>query len=182
MLQRHIEERHDALLAARIALRNAELRREIPPPTSHERPETREVETQTEKASGTVNTRPNETQTDPCTKLTKSDTENANDKENKPSTSGSVISDLGMPGPSNRSSETENNANKPTENVDEQAESSPEELIVENVNEQQAVIQPNPIAEPPNREANGHERRQRLIIIHQRRNDEDENVGNRAPR
>lgn len=51
---------------------------------------------------------------------------------------------------------------------------------VENAgHEQEPAIQPNAVVEPPNRDPDGLERMQRLIIIHQRRNGEDENAANR---
>lgn len=185
VLQRHIEERHDALLAARIdLLRRAERDREQPPPSSRERPETREIETQTDKAESAVSTRPNETQTDPCVKTSETDAE-----MNEPSTSVSVASDIGTPGPSNRSSTTENKAT-PTEDAVDNVEPPPEapktvdgdavdQPAMEAAPEQPAAMQPNPIVEPPNREAEGNERRQRLIIIHQRRHDEDYSAADR---
>lgn len=185
VLQRHIEERHDALLAARIdLLRRAERQREQPPPLSRERPETREIETQTDKAEAAVSTRPNETQTDPCAKTAEKD-----DDMNKPSTSASVASDIGTPGPSNRGSTTENNA-KRTEDAADNVELPQEvpETVEGDANdppareaepEQPAAMQPNPIVEPPNHEGDLNERRQRLIIIHQRRHDEDYSAADR---
>lgn len=202
MLQRHIEEGHDAMLAARIGvLRRAGSRQEQPAPSSRERPETREIETQTDKTAKTVNTRPNETQTDPCTKSTENSKENASDEfpqlrkthQNNPSTSESVASHIGMPGPSNRNGEIKAipmAAEQPK--LVQEAAAAPSghqsSAVVENANaeqvvdaepEQEAAIQPDPVVEPPNRDADGNERRQRLIIIHQRRHDEDENAVSR---
>lgn len=193
MLQRHIEERRDTLLAARVdLLRRANLRRDLSPPLSRGRPETREIETQTDKTGAFFNTRPNKSQTDHCTKS--AETENAGDELNKPSTSECVVSDIGMAGPSNRNNENKRKE-KPAENAANEVESlqevasaaaatpsghqSDEPPAVDAEPEQPAVIQPNPVAYPPNRDADGNERRQRLIIIHQRRHDEAENAPNR---
>lgn len=187
-------ERQDAVIRARIDLvARAELRRREPSPSSsHERPKTREIETQTDKAVNAVDTRPNETQTDPCTKSTDGadDANNTDDNVNKPSTSASAAGVIGMPGPSNRNNDFESKAESTgeqqsaasgyhrsqpeAENEDEQ----PPAVMAEP--EQAAEMQPNPNVEPnPNAEADGQERRQRLIIIHQRRHDDDDNLQNR---
>lgn len=191
VLQRHIEEGHDAMLAARIGmLRRAGSRQEQPAPLSRERPETREIETQTDKTANTVNTRPNETQTDPCTKSTENTTENASDevlqlqktRQNNPSTSESVASDIGMPGPSNRNGEIKAipmAAEQPK--LAQEAAAAPSGLqanaVAENVNAERVAIPcDSPVIELPNRDAEG---RQRLIIIHQRRHDEEGNAVSR---
>lgn len=201
MLQRHIEEGHDALIAARVGvLRRLEALREQhqppPPPSARERPETREIETQTDKSEAAVNTRPNETQTDPCAKAAETDAQNVDDELNQPSTSKCVTNDIGMSGPSTSNSGNEAKS-KAAENQTEPIEQSQEAEVVasvsgrqadENAEEQQAaeaepvpqaVIPPNLIAEPPNRDVDVNDLRQRLIIIHQRRRDEFENAADR---
>lgn len=204
VLQRHIEERHDSHLARIALLQRAQqqIDRETPQSSSRERPETREIETQTEKTECAVNTRPNETQTEPCEKSSEIDTAAAttSKNDNKPSTSAAAnrTSDIGMPGPSNRGNEAENEpkSTKESEETVKHAASSQEtagpsghqlnagdrnanERDVEAEPDNVAVIQPNPNVEPSNRNADANEPpRQRLIIIHQRRHGDDENPAN----
>lgn len=140
------------------------------------------METQTSKSDTAVSTRPNETQTDPCTKS--SNETNPDADSNQPSTSKSLSNEIGLAGPSNRDADNRPNeveeTKDATESSEEVAASSPEASNRDEPAVADAVEpQPDNVVEPPNRDAEGNVRRaQRLIIIHQRRPEEDDNGGN----
>lgn len=167
-------------------LRRADQRLRQSMPPARERRETREIETQTDRAETTVSTRPNETQTDPCTSG-EAEPVKASDEPSKPSTSECVADTIGIAGPSNIQSkkpvekvaeEGEQNAASPSSPTqsdghrDEVAEEHPAQpnAAVDAGPVQAAPVQPNPV---------GGEQRPRLIIIHQGRRDEFENAAER---